>query len=546
MESFAPDLRFIPRTPLHPDHVEALRAAGHERTYAAGDFIVNVGDPMDRFHYIVEGSLRGLDPYTHQPISPNTLGPTQFTCDIGIMYGGAWALPMVAVEDTTLLEVDREVLLELMSRTPEMSDHIISVLNGRRRWALEGDAGALTVIDAADSPRLRQAVALARRSHIPVRVFELGSPEAQAALAAVGSDATGPVVLYGREGVLQDASILGIAKRLGLDLEVEADDVVDVLVVGGGPAGVAAGVYAGAEGLRAVVVDKLAIGGQAGTSSRIENYMGFPTGISGADLVWRGQVQAMKFGTRFAMPRAIQRIERLEDGTFCAFVECGARVKCRSIVIATGVQYRKLPIDRLDDFESAGVYYAATETEAKFCRNSDVVVIGGGNSAGQAAMFLSRAARHVHVLVRGDSLANSMSDYLSSRLEAESRITLHFHTEVKALHGSRSLEAATWENNLTGTRQDRPCGAVFVMVGAAPNTRWLSDWVQLDPKGFVLTGEAAGGRYPLETSTPGIFAVGDVRSTSTKRVAAAVGDGSVVISQVWEHLRGQYETHITR
>ncbi|MEM6927974.1 MAG: NAD(P)/FAD-dependent oxidoreductase, partial [Myxococcota bacterium] len=269
---------------------------------------------------------------------------------------------------------------------------------------------------------------------------------------------------------------------------------------------------------------------------RIENYLGFPTGISGADLVWRGQVQAMKFGTRFAMPRSIERIERHDDGTFCAFVEDGTEVHCRSIVIATGVQYRKLPIDRLEDFEGAGVYYAATESESRFCRDRPVVVIGGGNSAGQAAMFLSRSASHVHLLVRGESLAASMSEYLSSRLEAEPRVTIYYRTEVRALHGEESLTATTWEHKDSEEHLQQSCGGMFVMVGAAPNTGWLADLVELDDKGFVLTGPSAGGRFSYETSTPGIFAVGDVRAESTKRVAAAVGEGSVVISQVCSHL----------
>jgi len=535
MESFAADLTHIPRTPLHDDHVAALWEVGTERAYADGDTVIDIGDHMETFHYILDGKLRGFDPITSEPFK-NFLGPTQFTGDIGLLYGGTWTFVLKAEGDVRLLEVPRAVLLEVMSRTPELSDHLIHVLNGRRRWAFEGNFSGLTVIDSSDNPRFREVVSLIRRSHLPVRVLELGSPEANGVLEAAGKAVDQAAVINGKKP-LNDASLLGIARELGLDLDIE-DDQIDVLIVGGGPAGVAAGVYAGSEGLSAIVIDKVAIGGQASTSSRIENYMGFPTGISGSDLVWRGQVQAMKFGTQFAMPRAVQRIERHEDGTFCAFVDCGKKILCRSIVIATGVQYRKLPIESLDRFESMGVYYAATEAESKFCREVEVVVIGGGNSAGQAAMFLSRTAKHVHVLVRGETLAESMSEYLSSRLKAEPRITIHYRTEVKALHGDKSLKASTWENNATGERREQPCGGVFVMVGAAPNTGWLADLVELDAKGFVLTGEAVGSKFPLGTSTPGIFAAGDVRAASTKRVAAAVGDGSVVISQVWYHLNG--------
>jgi thioredoxin reductase (NADPH) len=304
-----------------------------------------------------------------------------------------------------------------------------------------------------------------------------------------------------------------------------------VLIVGGGPAGVAAGVYAGAEGLCALVIEDTAIGGQAGTSSRIENYMGFPTGISGADLIWRGEVQAMKFGTRFSMPRRVASLEHCSDGDFCAVFDNGESVRAKSIVVATGVQYRRLPIPRLEEFEGAGVYYAATENEARYCKGSEAIVIGGGNSAGQAAMFLSRTANHVRLIVRGDSLAASMSSYLSSRLEADPRITIEYGAQVTALDGGEKLEAVTIRNG-GEDRLVETC-ALFIMVGAAPNTDWLSGLVDLDPHGFVLTG----GASPHATSHPGIFAVGDVRSGSVKRVASAVGEGSVVISKVWDYVR---------
>jgi thioredoxin reductase (NADPH) len=308
-----------------------------------------------------------------------------------------------------------------------------------------------------------------------------------------------------------------------------------VLIVGGGPAGVAAGVYAGAEGLCALVVEDIAIGGQAGTSSRIENYMGFPTGISGADLVWRGEVQAMKFGTRFAMPRRVMLLEKLPDQSFCATFDNGQRVRARAVVVATGVQYRRPPLDRLADFEGAGIYYAATEMEARYCKGTEAVIVGGGNSAGQAAMFLSRSASCVRVLVRGASLAASMSSYLSSRLAADPRITIEYGAEVSALHGAEHLQALTIRDVKTGATRLVDTCALFLMVGAAPNTEWLSGLVKLDDKGFVITGSGEGSASsPFATSLPGIFAVGDVRAGSVKRVASSVGEGSVVISKVWE------------
>ena len=244
----------------------------------------------------------------------------------------------------------------------------------------------------------------------------------------------------------------------------------------------------------------------------------------------------MKFGTRFAVPRRAAAIGRREGGGYRVTLDDGAMVEARAVVVATGVQYRRLPLDRLEHFEGSGVYYAATDVEARFCREAEVAVIGGGNSAGQAAMFLSRTARHVHVLVRGDGLASSMSDYLLSRLEKEPGITIHHRTEMTALHGEETLEAITVRDRASGADWRIDTRAVFVMVGAAPNTDWLGDCLRLDPKGFVLTGSAAGADRDFETSAPGIFAVGDLRAGSVKRVASSVGEGSVVISQVWDFL----------
>jgi thioredoxin reductase (NADPH) len=387
-----------------------------------------------------------------------------------------------------------------------------------------------------DSDRnVRRIGEFASRNHIPYISLPLGSPEAEANALRCSIAPGTPAVIFGRDTVVTEPTSDKIARLLGLNLDFGESEVFDALIVGGGPAGVAAAVYAGAEGLRALVVEDVAIGGQAGTSSRVENYMGFPTGISGADLVWRGEVQAMKFGTRFAMPRRVAFLERLEDASFCATFDNGQRVRAKAVVVATGVQYRRLPIARLTEFEGAGIYYAATEIEARYSKGTDAVIIGGGNSAGQAAMFLSRSARCVRVLVRGASLAASMSSYLSSRLEADPRITIEYGAEVSALHGADHLEAVTIRDVKTGVSRVVEARALFIMVGAAPNTEWLAGLVKLDDKGFVITGSGEGSvASPFATSQPGIFAVGDVRAGSVKRVASSVGEGSVVISKVWE------------
>jgi thioredoxin reductase (NADPH) len=535
METIGGDLRQMQRTPLAAAHVEALRAAGKVATYPEATFLARPGAPIDRFVYVEEGEIELVNPYTNERHFPSTLGPTQFMGEISFLNGGAWSVPMRAVRDTRVIEVPRETMLTLMSQIPEMSDIIITVFSARRRRQLDDPDASLRLIGEDEDRDVRRIAEFASRNRIPYRSLPLRSPEAEATAHSCSIAPAVPAVIFGRDVVVSDPTPDKVAQLLGLNLDFRDDEKFDLLIVGGGPAGVAAGVYAGAEGLCALVVEDVAIGGQAGTSSRIENYMGFPTGISGADLVWRGEVQAMKFGTRFAMPRRVVLLERLEDESFCATFDNGQRVRAKAVVVATGVQYRRLPLDRLADFEGAGIYYAATEIEARYCKGTEAVIIGGGNSAGQAAMFLSRSARCVRVLVRGSSLAASMSSYLSSRLEADPGITIEYGVEVSALHGTDHLEALTIRDVKTGASRAVDTRALFIMVGAAPNTEWLSGLVKLDDKGFVITGAGtASAASPFATSLPGIFAVGDVRAGSVKRVASSVGEGSVVIAKVWE------------
>src|SRR6202789_2739546 len=463
------------------------------------------------------------------------MGPTQVLGEIALLNGGAWSMAMRAVRDTRVIDVPREAVLTLMSQIPEMSDIIITVFSARRRRQIEERISSLRLIGEDEDRNVRRIAEFASRNHIPYISLSLGDPEAEA-LARRCSIAPGvPSVIFGRDLVVTEPTPDKVARLLGLNRDFGDHDVFDVLIVGGGPAGVAAGVYAGAEGLRALVVEDVAIGGQAGTSSRVENYMGFPTGISGADLVWRGEVQAMKFGTRFAMPRRAVRLQRAENQAFCATFDNGQRVRAKAVVVATGVQYRRLPIARFAEFEGAGIFYAATEMEARYSKGTDAIIVGGGNSAGQAAMFLSRSARCVRALVRGASLAASTSSNSWNRPEADPGVPIEYGAEVIALHGSKHLEAVGIRGVKTGETRVVETHALFVMVGAAPNSEWLSGLVKLDDKGFVITGSGEGAATsPFATSRPGIFAVGDVRASSVKRVASAVGEGSVVISKVWE------------
>jgi thioredoxin reductase (NADPH) len=342
----------------------------------------------------------------------------------------------------TAIRVPRDAMLQAMADIPEMSDIIVTVFAARRRRLIESGQAGLTLIGADEDRAVRRLEAFATQNRIPFRSIAIGSTEARALAERCGVPEDKAAVVLGQRSVLTEMTPQALARRLGLDLAVEEGAAFDLIIVGAGPAGLAAAVYAGAEGLRALVIDELAVGGQAATSCRIENYMGFPTGISGADLCARGEIQALKFGTRFAVPRRVAGISRRDPG-FTLTLDDGGTVHATAVVVATGVQYRRLPVARLEDFEGAGISYAATELEARHVYGRIAIVIGGGNSAGQAAMFLSRKAERVHLVVRGRSLSTSMSDYLIERIRKNESIELHFETQISALHGDTRLEAVT-------------------------------------------------------------------------------------------------------
>jgi thioredoxin reductase (NADPH) len=533
METIGADLAEMKPVALAAAHVEAIRAIGSERSYAAGDLIARLGDRMDHFLYVVEGEIEVLDPLSDERMGDAVLGPGQFGGELSFLSGGNYFLAMRAVGRTVTIEVAREAMLDLMGRVPELSDQILTVFAARRQQHIERSTSSIKVIGSDRDPDIQKVEAFLSRNRIPFQSFDLDGSDDEALVLCklVGRK---PAVILDHDRKIEHPTPRKVARELNMILDIPADLRADVLIVGGGPAGVSAAVNAGAEGLSTLVVEDIAIGGQAGASSRIENYMGFPTGISGADLVFRGQIQALKFGACFAMPCRVERLSVEKDGLFCVTVDDGARVLARAVLIATGVRYRRLPLEGLKKFENAGVFYAATETEARFCRNTDAVVVGGGNSAGQAAMYLSRVARHVHILVRGDALSDTMSSYLLQRLEAQANIEIHFGSEVAALHGGDHLEKITVRSR--GGENTLQTRALFAMIGASPNTEWLSHLVDLDSRGFVKTGKAAGAHRPLETSRPGVFAVGDVRAGSAKRVASAAGEGSVVIPGIYEFL----------
>lgn len=415
MERSAVDLSTYVRTPLAPAHVAHLRRIGELVHFAPGETLVAFGAPSEALFYILEGEAAAWDEVSGARYGNATLGPTQFTGEMSFMTGGAAQLTNRAETAITAIRVPRAAMLQAMADIPEMSDIVITVFAARRRRLIESGQASLTLIGAEADRALRRIEAFATQNRIPHRSLTLGSPEAGALATRCGVPRGQAAVILGEREVLAEPTPRALARRMGLDAAVEEGARFDVVIVGAGPAGLAAGVYAGAEGLRALVVDELAVGGQAATSSRIENYMGFPTGISGADLCTRGEIQALKFGTRFAVPRRVTAVAEAAAG-FALTLDDGVRVEAAAIVVATGVQYRRLPLPRLEAFEGAGVSYAATELEARHVQNRTAMVIGGGNSAGQAAMFLSRRAAHVHLVVRGPSLAASMSDYLIERI----------------------------------------------------------------------------------------------------------------------------------
>ena len=351
-----------------------------------------------------------------------------------------------------------------------------------------------------------------------------------------------PAVIFPDGKVLRSPSKAELADALGISELPDPDTIYDVVVVGAGPSGLATAVSAASEGLSIVVIEGTAPGGQAGTISKIENYLGVPTGISGAELANRAQAQAQKFGARLALSRDVIAIGPA-TGLHKLMLSSEIAVCARSIVIATGAQYKKLSVPNYERFENQGIYYAATAMEATFCRGKEVVVIGGGNSAGQAAVFLSGLAAHMHLIIRGAKLASTMSQYLISRIESSTRITLHTHTEVEHLEGDPMLEWVTWTNRLNERSETHQIGNIFVMIGAIPNTSWLHCSLALDDKGFIVTGTAqAFENTRYATSVPGVYAVGDVRSDSVKRVASAVGEGSVVVSDIHRYLAAHPET----
>ncbi|GAA1148810.1 FAD-dependent oxidoreductase [Nocardioides aquiterrae] len=462
----------------------------------------------------------------------------RFVGDLSMLTGQAVYVTAVAQTDVDALEIPFDRLKEAVTRDPVLGDLILRAFILRRNLHAHLGAG-LQIIGSRYSPDSRRLRDFASRNRVPYRWEDVEEdPDAESTLRAfdIPPEQT-PVVIWKGQTVLRNPSNTELAELLGLREDAPPRDAHDVLVVGAGPAGLAAAVTAACEGLSTVVVDAMATGGQAGTSSQIENYLGFPAGISGAELADRAVVQARKFGAIFTIPGEARSLDRI-DGHFVVGLADGAQVEAHAVILATGVRYRRLDVPGIDRLEGPSVYYAATEFEARLCRGDPVTVVGGGNSAGQAALFLARNAAGVNLVVRHGDLNRDMSRYLIDRIEQDPAITVWRTSEVAELLGSEKLEAVTIRDLENDDRHQVPTTALFVLIGAEPHTSWLEGQVPLDEKGYILTGSGENGSAAgFETAEPGILAVGDVRSGSIKRVASAVGEGAIAVRQAYDHLR---------
>jgi thioredoxin reductase (NADPH) len=523
---------------LNEEQIALLRPFGEVRSTRAGEVLFEVGDATYPFVLVLSGLTDIVDRSEEQDHVLKTSGPGEFNAELGLLTGQTAFLASVVREPGEVLVIPPAAILEVISTIPALSDVLVTAFAARRQILMRAAAATLTIIGPEESPSVLRLLEFAARNRIPHRWLAPNSPFAmQVSFMEWPPNPNAVRVLVRGQKVLRDPSNLQLAKALGLDLAVHQDAPADLVVVGAGPAGLAAAVYGASEGLTTVTVDDTAIGGQAGTSSRIENYLGFPTGISGGDLAFRAEVQAVKFGARVTVPREATALTR-EDGHYIVRLDDKTELRGRSVVVATGARYRRLGLADQERFDGAGVYYAATELEARRCKGAEVVVVGGGNAAGQAAMFLSSTARCVRLLYRGEALGRSMSHYLISRLEHAPNVKIHTSCEICELHGAERLDGVTI---VTGGEETEmiPTGAVFVMIGADPCTDWLRGALALDAHGFVVTGAPLDGDAtpsPYATSLPGVFAVGDVRSGSVKRVASAVGEGSVVVQAVHQYL----------
>jgi len=531
---------------LTESQIVRLAARGRERRVSAGEVLADVGEQSDRIFVVRNGRLQVVGQTIRGERVEIPVGPGQFTGESSTLSGRRILVTIRAVEAGDVVEIAREQLLALVQTDSEVGEILLRAFVLRRVELVASGFGDVVLLGSRHSPgTLRLKEFLTRNGHPYTSIDVESDPGTQELLDHFGVAPNDvPVLICRGSLVLKNPSNREVAECLGFNEAVDTGRLRDLLVVGAGPAGLAAAVYGASEGLDVLVLEANVPGGQAGSSSRIENYLGFPMGVSGQELTSRAYTQAQKFGADLVVARGAIRLT-CERRPYAVETEDGGRLQARAVVIATGAEYRRLAVANLRQFEGAGVYYGATFIEAQLCEGEEVVVVGGGNSAGQAAVYLAETSRRVHMLVRSDGLAETMSRYLIRRIEENPKIELLTRTEIVGLEGTDHLERVAWRNGGSGSPETHPIRHLFVMAGAVPNTSWLAGCLAMDAGGFIKTGpdlspeDLAGAKWPggrppwlLETSLPGVFAVGDVRAGSMKRVASAVGEGSTAISFV--------------
>jgi thioredoxin reductase (NADPH) len=529
---------------LSRPQIDALRRWGQVRSVAPGEVLFKEGDRGFSFFVVLEGAVEIIEQSRGVPHEVTVHQPGEFTGDVDTLSGRAALVTGRATTRGEVLELTAAALRQAVDALPEIGEIVLKAFLTRRTLLLSDGFEGIKIVGSRFSPDAHRLRDFATRNAIPFTWIDLESDEqAETLPRQFGVPPSATPLVIGREGrYLTNPTVAELGRCAGLEAAIDSSELHDLIVVGAGPAGLAAAVYAASEGLDVLVVERIATGGQAGTSSRIENYLGFPAGISGSELMRNALLQAQKFGARITLPEKVQRLG-IEAGVRVITLADGTKIRGKCVLVATGVEYRRLDVPRLSEFESAGVYYAATETETKLCLNEEIVVVGAGNSAGQAIVALSRYARRVHVVARGHDLGKSMSRYLVDRVESIANVEIHRGAAVTALEGASHLEAVRVRDD-AGVETRIATGSLFLFIGADPHTDWLSGCVQLDKKGFVVTGASlpleavrgdlwrAQGRTPffLETNLPGVFAAGDVRSGSVKRCASAVGEGAMAVS----------------
>ena len=541
----APELRDRMFPVLSPAQIERIAARGKRRRVEPGEVLIRPGERSPHFFVVAQGEVEIVAADGSEGLIV-ALGTGMFTGEVSLLSGRSAMVRIQARETVEVIEVDHDRLMALLQGDAELGELLLRAFILRRTELVAKRVSDVVLVGSNHSPGTLRVKEFLTRNNQPYGFVDLDrDADVQGLLDRfqISPDEI-PVLICRGTTVLRRPTNERIAGCLGLNAEIDPARVRDVVIVGGGPAGLAAAVYGASEGLDVLILESNSPGGQAASSSKIENYLGFPTGISGQDLASRAYTQAIKFGAQIVVARSAKRLA-CDRRPFALELDDGSRLPARSIVIATGADYRRLAVENLAEFEGNGVYYGATFVESQLCSGEDVIVVGGGNSAGQAATFLAEGARRVFMLIRGDGLEATMSRYLVRRIEENSRIELHTGTEIDAMEGNGRLSRVRWRDKRAGTSEWRDIRHVFVMTGAVPSTGWLQGCIALDDNGFVKTGpdlskdDLAAAHWPLpraphllETSLPGVFAVGDVRAGNVKRVASAVGEGSIAISFV--------------